>query len=72
MAAGYNEEIGISKEAAQTVLGHPSVEISLAFTMRASVAGRNARTRPPNEEFHLVSSQKFPRIVPSPNFCQVS
>jgi len=72
MAPRYYEEIGISKERAKEVSGYPPLEISFAATMRASVAGRKARTCPPNKKLHRVSSKEFPRIVPSPNFCQVS
>ena len=41
-----------SKERAKKVLRHPPFEISLALAMRASLAWRNAETRPPNQEFH--------------------
>jgi hypothetical protein len=44
MAPRYNEEIGMSKKRAKTVLGHPPFEISLAPAMSAFVAGRKART----------------------------
>src|SRR5437762_14237212 len=73
MAPGYNEEIRTSEQRSKKVLGHPPFEISLALAMRASVAGRNAGTRPPNKQLHgSIPPKSFPRIVPSPNFCQVS
>ncbi len=70
MTASYNEEIGTAEERTQKVSGYPPFEKSLAPAMRASVAGNDARTRPPNKQFHRLSSKDHPRIDSSLNFCQ--